>query len=154
MVMISPTTLGLPYSGTVKPNEIVVACGCQEGNLGNIKTDGDGIVKWTGVIRVWYTFKYELSVKVYFPDPGEVGNNNELEMEIHPYNGGNAFNIYIFYTDSTHDHHAQYSGAWRTLIYDLDPGKVVDYVKFYNWETSFSTPGILEMDYIWVVYQE
>jgi len=144
-ILLLPTTLG--FTGTVVPCEIVNTYGYQTGLLEDIQTEDDDYVQWKGAQYSWFIFL--ISTKVYFPEKSSVGTNNEVEMELKLIGGGSV-TIQIFYTDGTYDSHSQGAGGWRTVIYDLDNYKIVDYVKYYNLEWWYA--GILQVDYVEVNY--
>ncbi len=58
--------------------------------------------------------------------------------------------ILIKYTDATYDIRTETSTNWKTVIYDLDDYKVVDFVQFFNHEWWYA--GYLAVDYMEVNY--
>ncbi len=145
MLMIFPTTLA--FSGTVRPNEIRNQYGTQTGTLSDIQYEDNDLVQWTGVQIVWFQFR--ITTNIYFPYKTDVGTNNEVEIEF-SLRGGAPLWISIYYTDGTHDAYSQNPGSMRTVIYDLDNYKIVDYVRLYNHEWWYA--GVLKVDYLIVNY--
>jgi hypothetical protein len=137
----------LAFSGTVLPNEIIITSGSQSGHLSDLyEVDGD-YVKWTASSPV--LFQWLLQVKVYFPEKSDVGTGNTLTVKF-KFEGGSILYVVIYYTDDSHDSHNELSTSWKTVVYDLDPYKIVDCVGFANHE--WWLPGKLSVDYMAVDY--
>lgn len=147
LVLITFVPSTFAYSGTVVPENIINTYGSQSGTLDDIKYEDNDYVQWTGVSVFW--LQYKIKTRIYFEEKSDVGTGNELEIEF-AFNGGNVIDIVIKYTDTSYDIHVESSASWKTVIYDLDNYKIVDYVQFYNHE--YWNPGILKVDYIEVNY--
>jgi hypothetical protein len=145
LIAILPSTLA--FSGTVLPREINNTYGTQTGTLYDIKYEDDVVVKWTGVTDGYPIHK--IKTKVYFVTKLDVGDGNELEMEF-SFTGGNVLDVKIVYTDDTYDLYNEYRTSTKTVIYDLEDNKIVDYVQFYNLEWWHG--GVLKVDYMEVNY--
>jgi hypothetical protein len=146
LMVIFPASLA--FSGTVLPDEIVVIDGSQkEGRLSDLyEVDGD-YVWWQATSPA--LFQWLLRVKIYFPEKSDVGEGNTLTVKFQ-FEGGSILYVVIYYTDDTYDTHNELSTSWKTVIYDLDPYKIVDCVGFANHE--WWLPGNLYVDYLVVDY--
>jgi hypothetical protein len=145
LIAISPSILA--FSGTVVPNSIVNTYGAQGGTLPDIQYEDDDYVYWIGVPVGWN--QYKILTKIYFPEKSDVGTGNELEMEFQ-FSGGSVMQVKIRYKDSTYDIYTESSTSWKTVVYDLDNYKIVDYVQLYNYE--WWVFGIIAVDYMEVNY--
>lgn len=144
LIAISPSTLA--FSGTALVDNIINTHATQTGDEDDIKYDDDDEVTWEGVM-VWPF--YLILTRVYFQIKSDVGDDNQLEIEF-SFTGGNRFDIWIFYTDASHEVHYEYETSSKTVIFNLIEDKVVNYVKFYSLE--WFTGGELVVNYMEVNY--
>lgn len=149
VAIISIFPSALAWSVTVVPDDIINTYGKQTGTLEDIQTEDDDYVQWVGV-RVALV-QYKILTRIYFPVPSSVGANNKLEWEFQ-FSGGNVLDVKIYYTDGTYDRYLEGSTGWKTVIYDLDAYKIVDYVKLFNHE--WWNAGWFRIDYMEVNYKD
>jgi hypothetical protein len=135
------------FSGTVRPELITNTHGHQYGTLPDIQYEDQDYVRWLGAN--YAPFQFRIDTKIDFPPKSDVGGGNEVEIKLW-FSGGAPVYIYVYYTDSSRDTHSQYSGGWRTVSWDLDDNKVVDYVRLWNHEWWYS--GDVRVDYVIVIY--